>query len=576
MFDSLHTALETLEPRLLLTTGTAYLDLQIDQTDHTFAVYADASTGDNLGIAGFDITISNVTTANMDAPYVYDPAVKTTRGFFLQQFSPQSGEAFGGQNVANSNSLIYGVGQTAGTINGTSWDAHVLLVDGTYTGNNLPAIDFAGATVNVFSLTHDGQSDSSTVLPFTDELAASVQDAEVDHGTLYNSPSLLSYDSLDPSQLGTQHSFMFSTDLVPGNFSYSSITLTTPDNQIYALSQTAHTSTTQTWGMFTADPADLAHFTDGTYTLNLTLGSTTVQVPVQPDNPADGQPIAPVAEKPVITSPLLGSFGSSLTPTIQWQAVDTTSGDVVDLTSDPAVTSIQVMLKDLTADHVVAQATLTDTSATSWSPTPPNLTANHVYLATVTFMAEDTGTLDNVSMTNSTSSYTGTVFNTVPSPFTSITQVSMDTGVVHNGSGTTTYSFDFNVAASSSSWMKAAYLQTPDGTWRQLDWLSTNPWTFHVESTTAADMSAYTDGVYTLWIDKGSDVYATTTFNFQNVDQPNQTPVLVSPAQARPMCRTPRPSSGKPFPVIQVSKPWPLSCTRRHRRSQPRRPILAI
>ena len=116
------------------------LDLR-DYGDGTYDLYAEASTGDNFGIVYYNIDLVNILTAVHQSPTGYDLAISAVVGFAGARSNlTGDGALFAYQDTLVGSapaSLIYGIGQTAGTRallgeTGVPWTAPVLLASGTY------------------------------------------------------------------------------------------------------------------------------------------------------------------------------------------------------------------------------------------------------------------------------------------------------------------------------------------------------------------------------------------------------------------------------------------------------------
>jgi hypothetical protein len=134
------------------------LDLQVDQGAGTWELYGSASLDNNGGIAGFNIDLVDIASATVMAPKGYDMDSHENRGFTIRSADlTGDGAVFAGQNTTVEASLIYGIGQYAGTFNfdpgsqtSVPWDAPVLLASGTCAGGSSPW--FGDSTnVNVFT-----------------------------------------------------------------------------------------------------------------------------------------------------------------------------------------------------------------------------------------------------------------------------------------------------------------------------------------------------------------------------------------------------------------------------------------
>lgn len=523
MSTPLWAPIEALESRLLLDAAAVYLDLEVNETAGTFQLFADATADNNGGIAGYSIPLSGVTTVRNLAPRGFDANVQTNRGFTLAPAWTAGGDLFAGQNISDADSVIYGIGQTSGTFNvvggtGVPWGAHVLLADGTFTASQTPAINFADAGVNVFA----SSSQPTPIIQLPSNSILPLPKVEMDRAVLSDAPPDLSYNSISPADLETRYSFSFDVDA--GN-TVAGGTLKTPDQTVYTLTRSLE-GTAEHWGyQFVADAlGNLSHFTDGNYTLTLNYdgGRTTATTVSFTDPDNGGAPIAAPTQQPHIVSPVMGDFGVGITPTIQWSAV-----------TDVAVTAIRVEVKEPLTDHVVDSATLPRTS-TTWHPA--GLATNKVYLVTLSFASEhSTDPQPIVHVTGSKSTSTGAVFNTKTGLLSPIAQVAIDKGVTHDSGGDAMYQFNFTLAGTTSA-LSFASFQTPTGDWYTIDQHTSGQWYFQASSADAGDLADFTDGTYTLWIDRGLDTYATTTFDFVDPDtqapltQPTQAPAMLTPA----------------------------------------------
>lgn len=129
---------------------------------------------DNAGLAAFAINMKNITTSLMAAPKGFDGTKLTNAGFTLGGVTPDLAtsefEILGGQNTTDPNTLVYGMGQVAGTIPGlagvipdTTWTQPVVVVTGTYVvGQQTPVI--MGAQANVFTAAGGVTATDATVV----------------------------------------------------------------------------------------------------------------------------------------------------------------------------------------------------------------------------------------------------------------------------------------------------------------------------------------------------------------------------------------------------------------------------
>jgi hypothetical protein len=148
--------------------ATHQFDLTINEQARTFDVWGSVSGGDNAGMASFVVDLLNIDTARVVAPKGFDRDELRLKGFVT--ISPAltgDGTVYGYQNLSDPNSLILGIGQTAGSLPvypgssyvGIPWAAPVHLATGTYSGPELPVIGTT-ATADVF--THIGSTELQT------------------------------------------------------------------------------------------------------------------------------------------------------------------------------------------------------------------------------------------------------------------------------------------------------------------------------------------------------------------------------------------------------------------------------
>jgi hypothetical protein len=154
----------------------------------TYDVLASLSTGDNFGLASYQVGIQNVTSALHRAPRaVIDPDdTASPAGFTLFRSGDNSDVVPGGFLVhasqdtvtpGQSQYLTRGFGQTAGGfaaafpshVLGTpttqsSWGANLLLFEGTYAEGFVPAIDFTRSLANVFASDSGGTTIAASIV----------------------------------------------------------------------------------------------------------------------------------------------------------------------------------------------------------------------------------------------------------------------------------------------------------------------------------------------------------------------------------------------------------------------------
>ena len=142
---------------------TVTLDMR-DNDDGTFDLYASSSIGDNFGIAYYNIDLVNILTAVHQSPKALSAEIGAAVGFSgARSDLAAPGALFAYQDTLAGTapaSLIYGIGQTAGTFPGTifstigmPWTAPVLLASGTYTQGGAAPWFGQETPVNVFSST---------------------------------------------------------------------------------------------------------------------------------------------------------------------------------------------------------------------------------------------------------------------------------------------------------------------------------------------------------------------------------------------------------------------------------------
>jgi hypothetical protein len=163
--------------------ATVEMKLNLDQAAGTWQVIATSSpasiisavyANDNAGIAGFTINMKDVSTATMAGPKGFDFAAgMITRGFILQgttfDASTSEYEILGGQSTIDPNTLLYGIGQSAGAIIGlppqipnTPYDNPVVLASGTFAAGKTPTI--VSGSANVFTATGAVTASAATVV----------------------------------------------------------------------------------------------------------------------------------------------------------------------------------------------------------------------------------------------------------------------------------------------------------------------------------------------------------------------------------------------------------------------------
>jgi hypothetical protein len=144
--------------------------LTLNEQAHTFDVWGSASPQDNAGLASFSIDLLNIDTARVVAPMAFDRNELRLKGFVtISPALADDGVAYGSQNLSDPNSLLLGIGQTAGSVSiypgsyavGVPWTAPVRLVTGTYSGAAAPAVGEA-SVAEVFSHAGSLQLEAAT------------------------------------------------------------------------------------------------------------------------------------------------------------------------------------------------------------------------------------------------------------------------------------------------------------------------------------------------------------------------------------------------------------------------------
>ncbi|MEX0774423.1 MAG: PEP-CTERM sorting domain-containing protein [Phycisphaeraceae bacterium] len=143
--------------------------LNIDPGAQTWYVTASASTGDNAGLS-----LVSVPLVNVDFPVSLLLPVEfgSTGQAFTQNRTSTTSPIGASQFTAAPSSLVYGFGQTSGTLATEdlgvfiqqSYDAVLLVAQGTYTGLLLPEFG-AGGAANVFT-SQGGTTTEAATLSF--------------------------------------------------------------------------------------------------------------------------------------------------------------------------------------------------------------------------------------------------------------------------------------------------------------------------------------------------------------------------------------------------------------------------
>jgi hypothetical protein len=132
-----------------------------DHEDGTFDIYASTQPGSSAGISYYNIDLVNILTAEDESPMGFDADALILRGFTIGGADLTGDEAlFAAQDSVSGNApdnLIYGIGQTAGSMNtfgtprGVPWDEMVLIASGTYTYGG-PSPEFGDEIIaNIFT-----------------------------------------------------------------------------------------------------------------------------------------------------------------------------------------------------------------------------------------------------------------------------------------------------------------------------------------------------------------------------------------------------------------------------------------
>ena len=527
--------MEDLESRLLLA-GTVWLNLQLDEDANTFQLYADTSAGDNFGLSAFDIIMTDIATAQVVAPRGVDPVSEATYGFAIHAQAPAGvgkTELLGGQDILQPETVIFGFGQTAGSfpagylgVVGSPWDAHVLLATGTYLEGDTPTIDIGISSASVWIAQDPLDAEFATqVLPVSQFILDRIDGIWIDRAVLYDAPPAMSYLAISPEELSTLHAFYFDVDLDPA-LQVDTISFTPPGGSSYALSLLSEPGDPVLeygYELLGDAPADLAAFVDGTYTLAVTLDNGAFA-----ETTIEYTGLTAPAQEPELVTPELGDWGLATNLTVQWDPV-----------TDPNVNAVWVWLTDVATDEVIDSASLAS-AATTWQP--EGLAADAVYVVTVMFAnVADSAPLVEPPWSISKYTSTGAVFNTATANLLAdIDEIFIERGIFHDATGgSPSHSFELGLESATGDWLEHAIVQSPSGAWYAMDWTDQTPDGFErsyaIDSTDPDDLADFTDGTYTLWLDLGGNVYATTEVAFRDpdtqaaLDQPVQAPELLTP-----------------------------------------------
>jgi hypothetical protein len=147
--------------------GQVLLQLYDNTDTHTWQLYASVS-GTNDGLAGFYADLTNAKNAVRKSPVSWSPTpmgfvVPTGNGWSWEDAAVGKGELFAGQDPTTPESLVYGIGQTAGTLGGVAYGSPVLLGVGDYFNNAAANHGFYGAGATVFRHASQGLCDTAQV-----------------------------------------------------------------------------------------------------------------------------------------------------------------------------------------------------------------------------------------------------------------------------------------------------------------------------------------------------------------------------------------------------------------------------
>ena len=152
----------------------------------TFDLHADVTGGTSFGIAGYEFFFNDIDSIqNLSPRNIFDPGAVSPTGFTLLASADNDPNLVAVQNSTNAATIIYGLGQTAGSFVGPgvvgpiplsgSWDAHILLASGNYSGDPADIAagggGFGAGIVNLWR-TNDGEggSDDPTGINVVNEI----------------------------------------------------------------------------------------------------------------------------------------------------------------------------------------------------------------------------------------------------------------------------------------------------------------------------------------------------------------------------------------------------------------------
>jgi hypothetical protein len=144
-------------------TDAATVTLTMEASGGNWQLFADASLGDNRGIASYNIPLLNVDTVIHESPwYQFNTDDFQPSGFsefrVVSLIKPPEKTLFAAQKVIPTATphVVYGFGQVGGTLPGTftggsaqtTYDAHLLLASGTYT-TGVPTVSFGSRDLSI-------------------------------------------------------------------------------------------------------------------------------------------------------------------------------------------------------------------------------------------------------------------------------------------------------------------------------------------------------------------------------------------------------------------------------------------
>ena len=246
--------------------ATVTLKLSTAAGTGTYKVYASSSSGDNAGIAAYDIALTNILTAVHESPRALELGVDVVRGFTVGRLNDDLADhraLFAGQNTTDLPTLIFGIGQTAGNLSmipigsdvGVPWSAQVLLISGAYdNGGPEPSFNEAQTDVLIF------QNGTGTGNPVAADQITFIYEAI---------PSVIVDPTfgLETTEAGGTDTFTVVLDTAPT--ADVTISLTSSDTTEGSVSPASLTFTSANWdipqtvtvtGVDDGDDDDLAHY----------------------------------------------------------------------------------------------------------------------------------------------------------------------------------------------------------------------------------------------------------------------------------------------------------------------------